>query len=116
VTQTKKIEVKEMRQRTIQKEKKPAVKIAGLGDFDLSIVGLTPDSIERSGGHIKIPIELIPFLKICKMPAVTRKKKADEQHRYLLKLRAGKVKPHKDRGRPRKKRKLKKKHRRRVRD
>jgi hypothetical protein len=91
-------EVKNMRARTIQKEKeKPAVKIDGLEDFPLELVGLTPDSIERSGGHIRIPLELLPFLKICRMPAVTRKKKAKEQHRYLLRLRAGKVKPHKDR-------------------
>jgi hypothetical protein len=80
-----------MRQQTIQKERKPAVKIAGIEDFDLSVVGLTVESIEKSGGHVKIPLELIPFLKICKMPAVTRKKKAEEQNRYLLRLKAGKV-------------------------
>ena len=52
-----------MKSRTTQ-EKKPKVNIDGLEDFDLSVVGLTVDSIERSGGHIVIPLELIPFLKI----------------------------------------------------
>jgi hypothetical protein len=90
-----------MRQRTIQKEEKtPPVKIDGMEDFPFEVVGLTVESIERSGGHIKIPIELMPFLKICRMPAITRKKKANEQHRYLLRLKAGKVKPYKDRKNP----------------
>ena len=86
-----------MRQRTIQKEKKTPVKIDGMEDFPFEVVGLTVDSIERSGGSIRIPIELLPFLKICKMPAITRKKKAEEQQRYLIRLRAGKATPNKDR-------------------
>ena len=69
-----------------------AVKIDGLDDFLLETVGLTVDSIERSGGHIKIPLELIPFLKICRMPAVTRKKKAKQQQRYLLRVKKRKHK------------------------
>jgi hypothetical protein len=92
-----------MKSRTTQ-EKKPKVNIDGLEDFDLSVVGLTVDSIERSGGHIVIPLELIPFLKICKMPKVTRRKVADSKQRYALRLKAGKVKHHKKSEKSRKKR------------
>jgi hypothetical protein len=74
-----------LRTRMIQKEKKPNVAIDGLEDFPLEVIGLTVDSVERSGGHIIIPLELVPFLKVCRMPAVTRKKKAREQ--YLLRVR-----------------------------
>jgi hypothetical protein len=69
---------------TIQKER---VKIDGLDDFPLKLVGLTIDSIEKSGGHVKIPIELLPYIKICKMPVLARKQKAKTQFKYLLKLR-----------------------------
>jgi hypothetical protein len=85
-----------LRQRTVQKEKQLPVNIDGLEDFDLSVVGLTPDSIERSGGHIIIPLELMPFLKICKMPKVTRRKVAETKQRYVMRLKAGKVKPRKN--------------------
>ena len=81
-----------MKPRTTQKEKQPPVKIDGLEDFDLGVVGLTPDSIERSGGSIVIPLELVPFLKICKQPAVTRKQKAEEMNRWRLKVRKNKSK------------------------
>lgn len=84
--------------KTVQKEKKPVVKIDGLEDFPLKTVGLTEDSIEKSGGHIKIPLELIPFIKICRTPAVTRKKRAKIQHKYLLRAKR-KSKKHPRKGR-----------------
>lgn len=62
--------------------------IDGLEDFPLEALGLTPESIEKSNGHIKIPIELLPYIKICKTPVLSRKQKAKTQYRYLLKLRA----------------------------
>jgi hypothetical protein len=76
-----------MKQRTVQKEKRLVVRIDGLEDFPLETVGLTVDSIERADGHVKIPIELIPFIKICRMPVVTRRKKAKDQRNYLLRVR-----------------------------
>jgi hypothetical protein len=81
-----------MRPRTVQKEKKCDVEIDGLEDFPLEIVGLTPDSIERSGGHIKIPIELLPFLKIMKQPVMTRKMKSNYQNKWLLRVKRRKFK------------------------
>lgn len=81
-----------MRQRIVQKEKKCDVEIDGLEDFPLEIVGLTPDSIERSGGHIKIPIELLPFLKIMKQPVSMRKMKARYQDKWLLRVKKRKLK------------------------
>jgi hypothetical protein len=101
--------VKNMKQRTVQKEKRLPVNIDGLEDFDLSVVGLTPDSIERSGGHIVVPVELIPFLKICKMPKVTRRKVAETKQRYVMRLKAGKVKPRKNVKKPCKRKKSRKK-------
>ena len=87
-----------MKQKTVHKEKrKPDLKIDGLEDFPLETIGLTVDSIERSGGHIIIPIELMPFIKICRMPATTRKKKAEVQHSYLLRVKKRKLKSRKKR-------------------
>ena len=85
------MEKKCMKQKVVQKET-PAVKIEGLDDFPLETVGITVESIERSDGHVRIPIELMPFLKLCRMPAVTRKKKAEQQHRYLLRVKKRKRK------------------------
>jgi hypothetical protein len=81
-----------MHQRSAQKQKKYDVEIDGLEDFPLEVVGLTVDSIERSKGHIKIPIELVPFLKIMKRPASARKMKAREQCEYLLRVKKKKEK------------------------
>ena len=71
--------------KTVQKSRVP---IDGLEDFPLEVLGLTPESIERSNGHIKIPLELLPYLKICKTPVPTRKKKAQTQYRYLMRVKA----------------------------
>ena len=68
------------------------VPIAGLEDFPLNVLGLSIESIERANGHIKIPVELLPYLKICKTPIVQRKRKAETQYRYVLKLRSSKEK------------------------
>ncbi|MEM2111352.1 MAG: hypothetical protein QXX08_05690 [Candidatus Bathyarchaeia archaeon] len=76
-----------MKQKAVIKESK-SVNIDGLQDFPLELLGLTPESIERSNGHIKIPIELLPYIKICKTPVINRKKKAEAQQKYLLRLKA----------------------------
>jgi len=85
-----------MRQRSVQK-KKCEVEIDGLEDFPLEIVGLTPDSIEKSGGHIKIPLELVPFLKVMKQPVLTRKMKSKYQDKWLLRVKKRKLKRRKRR-------------------
>jgi|YelNatPaOPRAMG01_1025707.scaffolds.fasta_scaffold515159_1 hypothetical protein len=77
-----------MKQKTSTIRKGRTVMIDGLEDFPLEILGLTPESIERSDGHIKIPVELLPYIKICKTPVISRKKKAEVQHKYLLRLKA----------------------------
>ena len=64
------------------------VPIDGLDEFPLEVLGLTPESIERSNGHIKIPAELLPYLKICKMPRTQRVQKTKYQQKYLLRLKA----------------------------
>jgi len=68
-----------------EKEKKPLM-IDGLEDFPLKLLGLSVDSIERSNGHIKVPVELLPYLRICKTPVLTRKIRAKIQHEYYLRL------------------------------
>jgi hypothetical protein len=73
------------RQRTESVEKKKPM-IEGLEDFPLELLGLSVNSIERSGGHIKIPLELLPYLKICRLPRQIRNKIAEKQHRYYLSL------------------------------
>lgn len=61
--------------------------INGLGEFPLEVLGLTPESIERSNGRIHIPVELLPYLKICKMPKHYRDKNAAKLQAYRLRLR-----------------------------
>jgi len=68
------------------------VQIDGSEDFPFKTVGVTEDSIEKSNGSIVIPVELLPFLKLHRQPLVTRKKNAEVQYRYLLRLKAKKKK------------------------
>jgi len=75
-----------LKRKTAQKCK--TVDIDGLEDFPLETVGLTVDSIEKSNGSIVIPVELLPFLKIHRQPLMTRKKNAETQYRYLLRLKS----------------------------
>ncbi len=55
-------------------------------DFPLEILGLTPESIEMSKGHIMIPRELLPYIKICKMPVNLREKNTEKLQQYRLRL------------------------------
>ena len=71
-------------------QKVETVHIEGAEDFPLETVGLNSDSIEKSNGSILIPVELLPFLKIHRQPLVTRKKNAEAQYRYLLRLKSKK--------------------------
>lgn len=73
-----------------QKLEVEKVPIDGLEDFPLEILGLTPESIERSDGHIKIPVELLPFIKIVKTPRHLRRRRAKYKRDYLLRLDARK--------------------------
>jgi hypothetical protein len=75
-----------MKQKLVQKEKQAL--IDGLEDFPLELLGLTVDSIEKSNGHIIIPIELLPYLKIHKQSVLTRNSRSKIQHKYLLRLKA----------------------------
>ena len=68
------------------------VQIDGSEDFPFQTVGVTEDSIEKSNGSVVIPIELLPFLKLHRQPSVTRKKNAEAQYRYLLRLKSKKKK------------------------
>jgi len=71
-------------------EETKKVEIEGLKEFPLDVLGLSPESIERSEGHIKIPIELLPFIKIVKTPPHIRKQRAKYKRDYELRLNARK--------------------------
>jgi hypothetical protein len=71
-----------------QKVEVEKVPIEGLDEFPLEILGLTPESIEKSDGHIKIPIELLPYIKIVRTPTHIRQKRAKYKRDYLLRLKA----------------------------
>ena len=72
------------KQAALQKER--SVEIDGLKDFPLEVLGLTPESIEMSNGHIIIPRELLPYIKICRMPVNYRERNAERIQRYRLSL------------------------------
>jgi len=56
----------------------------GIEDVPLRELGLSIESIERSEGHIKIPIELLAYIKFCKNPKIIRDHKTREIARYRL--------------------------------
>jgi len=62
------------------------IPIEGLEDFPLKILGLSIESIEKSKGHIKIPIELLPYLKIVRTPKHIREQRAKYKRDYELRL------------------------------
>ena len=72
------------KQKTILEAK--GIQIEGLDDFPLEVLGLTAASIERSGGHIRIPIELIPYIKIVRAPKHIRDQRAKYKRDYLLRV------------------------------
>ena len=57
----------------------------GLKDVPLNVLGLSIESIEASDKHIRIPKELIPYIKFCKHPKIIRDYKAEQIARYRLK-------------------------------
>jgi hypothetical protein len=77
-----------MRQKMIQKERKAT--IDGIEDFPLKSLGLKSNPIEKSDGHVIIPVELLPYLKIHKQTAMTRKNRLKIEHKYLSNLKRSK--------------------------
>jgi hypothetical protein len=68
------------------KKRKPMIE--GLEDFPLHLLGLTPKSIEESNGHIILPKELLPYIKICRTPKAVREYHARLKREYELRLKA----------------------------
>lgn len=83
---------------TIQRRRRMP-KIEGLKDFPLGLLGLTPESIERSNGGVVIPLELIPFIKVCKASKVVRVQRATDKQKFVLRLRAEESRKHLERKR-----------------
>lgn len=67
------------------KSKQVINELDGIKEVPLNLLGLSIESIEASNGHIKIPRELIPYIKFCKHPKIVRDYKASEIARYRLK-------------------------------
>ncbi|MCL6579044.1 MAG: hypothetical protein K6T73_06610 [Candidatus Bathyarchaeota archaeon] len=67
--------------------KERPVKIDGSEEFPFDSLGLTKDSIKRKGEFILIPVELMPYLKLCILPVRRRIQVADYMYRYRKKLR-----------------------------
>ena len=77
-----------MKQKMMEKEKKAT--IDGIEDFPLKELGLKSNPVQKSDGHVIIPIELLPYLKIHKQTALTRRNRSKIQSKYLSNLKKGK--------------------------
>lgn len=67
------------------KERK--VVIDGSTEFPFDSLGLTKDRIKQRGENILIPVELLPYLKLCILPVRRRIQVADYMYRYRKNLR-----------------------------
>jgi hypothetical protein len=67
--------------------KERPVKIDGSEEFPFDSLGLTKGSIKRKGEFILIPVELMPYLKLCILPVRRRIQVADYMYRYRKNLR-----------------------------
>jgi len=67
--------------------KEKSVKIDGSDEFPFDSLGLTKGSIRRKGDEILIPIELLPYLKLCILPLSQRIRFSDYMYKRRKNLR-----------------------------